>query len=435
MQPTARQHIFINYCGDDARGVSGRVVDWLRVGFGGERVLHDSTSLDEDTWRDRIDAALAKSAVFVALIGPRWADADNLARLHDPHDRARHELLGALACADITLLPTLVEGAPVPELADLPAALQALFSGRSTRLLRESCWNDDIRALSDEIAAATGLAVAPDIDIMIRARQRVAERERALQLQPEQIGAQRRSIDELAGKLALAPAGERRALAAAFAELAQGNPLPAEASFERDCEAQAGRGADARHGIAQAARNVANFALLRDSAKAADFYRKALAAEPDHGETTRLLGQVLIALGDLDGAQAMFDHSPETARVIGNTWGRMAAQTGLGDVYRASGRAAAAIMAYKAALHLAEQRLAHDPAGPQRQTDVALSCARLGRLDRGQSVEARRGHLLRGRDILLTLKAAGRLLPNQDWIAWFDDELARLPQVASLQAP
>ena len=73
MQPSARQHIFISYCGDDARAVCGRVVDWLRVGFGAKRVLHDWASLDEGTRRERIDAALAKSAVFVALIGPRWA--------------------------------------------------------------------------------------------------------------------------------------------------------------------------------------------------------------------------------------------------------------------------------------------------------------------------------------------------------------------------
>jgi hypothetical protein len=39
---------------------------------------------------------------------------------------------------------------------------------------------------------------------------------------------------------------------------------------------------------------------------------------------------------------------------------------------------------------------------------------------------ARRGYLLRGRDILVTLKQAGRLLPNQDWVAWFDEQLAAL---------
>jgi len=34
-----RECIFISYRRDDARGASGRVWDWLRIGFGRERVF------------------------------------------------------------------------------------------------------------------------------------------------------------------------------------------------------------------------------------------------------------------------------------------------------------------------------------------------------------------------------------------------------------
>jgi hypothetical protein len=39
---------------------------------------------------------------------------------------------------------------------------------------------------------------------------------------------------------------------------------------------------------------------------------------------------------------------------------------------------------------------------------------------------ARRSYLLREHDILVTLKHAGRLMPNQDWIGWFDEQIAQL---------
>ena len=35
----SRDRIFISYRRDDARGASGRVWDWLRIGFGRERVF------------------------------------------------------------------------------------------------------------------------------------------------------------------------------------------------------------------------------------------------------------------------------------------------------------------------------------------------------------------------------------------------------------
>ena len=66
-----------------------------------------------------------------------------------------------------------------------------------------------------------------------------------------------------------------------------------------------------------------------------------------------------------------------------------------------------------------------NPANTQWQVDVAVSCAKLGALEYGQSIEERRGYLLRGREILVRLKSDGRLMPNQDWIASFDEELAK----------
>src|SRR5215468_9764684 len=97
-QPAPREHTSTSYRPDDARGASGRLYDWLRIGFGRDRVFRDVHSIGVGKWRDKINDALARSAACVAVIGPRWANADNLPRLHDESDMVRHELVNALAC-------------------------------------------------------------------------------------------------------------------------------------------------------------------------------------------------------------------------------------------------------------------------------------------------------------------------------------------------
>ena len=81
-----RSLIFISYRRDDARGASGRVWDWLRIGFGRERVFRDVASIGAGKWRHKIEQKLAESKACVAVIGRRWADATNLPRLQDPND-------------------------------------------------------------------------------------------------------------------------------------------------------------------------------------------------------------------------------------------------------------------------------------------------------------------------------------------------------------
>src|SRR3954464_11531870 len=111
---SSRDQIFISYRRDEATGASGRLYDWLRIAFGREHVFRDVNTIGIGKWRDKIDEALSRSSVCVAVIGSRWANAANLARLHDDGDLVRHELTGALASSEIALVPTLVEGAEVP---------------------------------------------------------------------------------------------------------------------------------------------------------------------------------------------------------------------------------------------------------------------------------------------------------------------------------
>ena len=477
-----RERIFISYRRDDARGASGRLFDWLRIAFGKDKIFRDVASIGVGKWRDKIDTALAQSAVCLAVIGPRWANTDNLPRLQDKNDMVRHELLTALGSDGITLVPTLVEGVQVKDLPvnQLPFELKPLFDIWNAYTVTEGGWEDDTRRLIGDIASATGMAVGSDLETLLRtvsdAQERVADLEQTRQLQTDQIDALRRTVDDLRTKLAASPDVERPGLVAAFAALARGDSLAAEDAFEQEYEVQSRLAEEVRSTRAEAARNVANLALMRDVAKAVSFYRKAIAIEPENSETARLLGHALILLGDIKGSYEAFSESLRVARRNIDLWGEMAAQIGLGDVFIASGNLSAAKKAYSSAMQLAEQRLVRDPAntewqrdlsislnkigdvlvaqgdGPGAldayrkslsirealaardpanvtwQTDVAVSCAKLGTITHVQSIEIRRGNLIRGKDILLKLKSKQLLMPNKDWIEWFDEQLRNLPQ-------
>ena len=160
----ARDRIFISYRRDDACGASGRVWDWLRIGFGGERVFRDVGSIGAGKWRQKIDEALGASKACVAVIGRRWADGTNLPRLLDPSDMVRHELETALASGereDLTVIPLLVEDAQLSGIPKdkLPESLRPLLADWNVLALSESGWDEDTRRLTESIAAATGIAL------------------------------------------------------------------------------------------------------------------------------------------------------------------------------------------------------------------------------------------------------------------------------------
>ncbi len=378
----SRDHIFISYRRDDARGASGRLYDWLRIGFGREHVFRDVASIGVGKWRDKIDAALGQSAVCVAVIGPRWANADNLPRLADEGDMVRHELVKALASDALTMVPTLVEGAEVPKASSLPVALRTLFDTWNARRVTEDGWEDDTRRLIAEIAEAARLTVRGDLETLLRdagaAQLRIAELEQERKLQSGQIDALRGTVDELTRKLAEAPSAERPGLAAAFAALAQGDTLAAEDAFEREYEAQSRTADEARRTMAEAARNVANLAVLRDVTKAATFYRKALELEPGHAETARLLGDALVLVGDLKGARAAYSQSRESARALRDSWSEMAAQNRLGDVLVSLENLGEANRAYTSAMEIARRRATSDPGSTLSQRDLSVSHNKIG---------------------------------------------------------
>lgn len=382
IQPTTRDQVFISYRRNDAQGASGRLYDWLRIAFGSANVFRDVHSIGVGKWRDKIDAALARSAVCVAVIGPRWANVENLARLGDEADMVRHELMTVLACEEIRVVPTLVEGATVPKSDDLPPELRPLLSAWNTRVVTEDGWEDDTRRLISEIAKASGLAVLADVETLLRdvgaAKRRVAELERDGGRLASQVEALQNTISELENKLAVASNAERPELVAAFAALAHGDTKAAEDAFEREYDAQAGAMGNVRRAMVESARNVANLALLRDVKKAVRFYRKALEADPEDVESGSLLGEALMVQGDVAGAWLALSQALASAIRAGDAWGESHANIGCGDVLMAQGDAPRALAAYRRSLVNAKALVKRDPAETRWQRRLFVSYGRIG---------------------------------------------------------
>ncbi len=146
------------------------------------------------------------------------------------------------------------------------------------------------------------------------------------------------------------------------------------------------------------------------------------------------IGDILAAQGDQPAALAAYRKSLDIAEKLAardpaNTeWQRdlSVSHDRIGNMLAAQGDQPAALAGYRKALDIAEKLAARDPANTQWQTDVAVSCSKLGTLTQILDTQQRCDYLQRGRAILLQLQSAGRLSPSQNWIAWFDEELAKL---------
>ena len=145
----ANGKIFISYRREDTSGESGRLKDKLEQVFGQENIFYDVETLEAGLNFDQsIDKALSESKVLLAMIGPHWikaADAKGDLRLQKPNDWVRKEISAALK-RGLRVIPVLVNGATMPDPADLPEELQEL-SLKHAQEISSSRWNYDVGVL------------------------------------------------------------------------------------------------------------------------------------------------------------------------------------------------------------------------------------------------------------------------------------------------
>ena len=109
--------IFISYRQDDSKAWAIALRDDLARAFGDAQVFLDKDTLKAGRWRAQIDQALRESRVVLVLIGPRWlvsGDAQGQPRLQRPDDVHRQEVAQSLARPTVTVIPVLVDEAPMP---------------------------------------------------------------------------------------------------------------------------------------------------------------------------------------------------------------------------------------------------------------------------------------------------------------------------------
>jgi predicted ATPase len=132
-----RGGIFISYRREETAGQAGRLYDRLSGRFGAGRVFMDVDSIAIGVdFTTAITEAVSGCDILLALIGREWltlTDSRGQRRLDDPDDFVRVEIEAALQ-RDIRVVPVLVEGAVLPQAAELPTNLRLLVRRQALML-------------------------------------------------------------------------------------------------------------------------------------------------------------------------------------------------------------------------------------------------------------------------------------------------------------
>ena len=158
--------IFISYRRDDSAGYAGRLYDRLAGHFGAGRVFMDVEGIEPGTdFVDAIERAVASCRVLIVLIGDEWLDITDAAgrrRLDDPHDFIRLET-GAALKRDIRVVPVLLDGTAMPDMASLPDDLKPLVRRHAVELTHkqwEATSGELIRTLEKILESPTAARAA-----------------------------------------------------------------------------------------------------------------------------------------------------------------------------------------------------------------------------------------------------------------------------------
>ena len=141
--------IFISYRREEAAKDARRLYADLAARFGASNVFLDIEMEPGRNFVDTIRDFIASSDVVLALIGPRWAaaqDAGGARRLENPHDFVRLELESALDTSTVRVIPVLLQGARMPSVDDLPASLVRL-AWRHGVALDDAGWGQQVKRL------------------------------------------------------------------------------------------------------------------------------------------------------------------------------------------------------------------------------------------------------------------------------------------------
>ena len=150
-----RDTIFISYRRSDAAGSATAIRKTLLERFGERAVFRDVEGIDAGAvFPETLRGELKRAAVVIAVIGKEWLRAANewgQRRIDFEDDWITTELSLSLADPDVTVIPTLVEGARMPPESALPQSLKKL-AYRNAVTIRDDAWDDTAKRLLDSVA-------------------------------------------------------------------------------------------------------------------------------------------------------------------------------------------------------------------------------------------------------------------------------------------
>jgi hypothetical protein len=149
--PAASGRIFISYRREETAYPAGWLYDRLADRFGSDQVFKDVDSIElGDDFVEVITRAVGACDVLLALIGQEWltiTDARGRRRLSNPHDFVRLEIEAALT-RNVRVIPILVDGASMPDAAELPKSLARLVRRQALELSPSRFASDTGRLLN-----------------------------------------------------------------------------------------------------------------------------------------------------------------------------------------------------------------------------------------------------------------------------------------------
>jgi TIR domain len=152
-----RGGIFISYRREDAALYARVLKDRLSEHFPAALVFMDADSIGVDF--TVITQAVSRCDILLVLIGREWltmTDSRGQRRIDDPGDFVRIEIEAALQ-RGIRVVPVLVDGAVMPQAADLPLSLRPLVR-RNALMLSPAGFRSEVSRLIAAVDAVVGAA-------------------------------------------------------------------------------------------------------------------------------------------------------------------------------------------------------------------------------------------------------------------------------------
>ncbi len=147
--------LLISYRRQDSQDYTDRIYDRFRGELGEDKVFRDLDSVGAgEDFMDVIDRTLSDTTCVLAVIGSTWLDIRDKSgsrRLDNPLDVVRTEISRALS-RRIRVIPVLVGGTDLPELAELPEELRPLRR-RNAVSLKDPTFTHDLEAMVAEVKA------------------------------------------------------------------------------------------------------------------------------------------------------------------------------------------------------------------------------------------------------------------------------------------